>query len=264
MNSLSWDTLYSRCYTPYSGLKEVCVITGKTGTMYPGVRIESASLPLTIHAIQTAIFTCLSEGDHPSVLLVPERGGYNELNIGATEYTNTEEYANTDRIPNDVLSTWCNLYSIRPEITREIDEQEPEQLFQTTETGLNINRLTELTSRCITPYSSFPVTALLSTDSGVFSGVNIELNDWQKGLCAERVALGKALSCGASKLYEMHVYAPKSDYASPCGACRQVLTEQMNDGCLHLHHSKTELTYLTISALLPYPFIAKRRRDPDA
>lgn len=75
------------------------------------------------------------------------------------------------------------------------------------------------------PYSKFKVGAALLTKSGkVYTGVNVENASYGLTNCAERVAVGKAVSEGHRKFQAIAVVAP-SNALSPCGACRQVMAE---------------------------------------
>ena len=75
------------------------------------------------------------------------------------------------------------------------------------------------------PYSKFRVGAALLTKSGkLYTGVNVENASYGLTNCAERVAVGKAISEGHRKFQAIAVVAP-STALSPCGACRQVLAE---------------------------------------
>ena len=74
------------------------------------------------------------------------------------------------------------------------------------------------------PYSNYPVGAALLTASGrVYTGVNIENAAYPSGMCAERVAVYKAVSEGEKELTALVVATDNA--GSPCGACRQVLAE---------------------------------------
>lgn len=77
------------------------------------------------------------------------------------------------------------------------------------------------------PYSRFPVgAALLAEDGRVFTGCNVENASYGLTHCAERVALGKAVSEGARAFRAIAVVGPRDDApCAPCGACRQVLYE---------------------------------------
>ncbi|MBI5650367.1 MAG: cytidine deaminase [Chloroflexi bacterium] len=74
------------------------------------------------------------------------------------------------------------------------------------------------------PYSHYPVGAAVLTRGGkIFTGCNIENAAYPSGVCAERVAIFKAVSEGARALSAIAVVTPNG--ASPCGACRQVFSE---------------------------------------
>ena len=77
------------------------------------------------------------------------------------------------------------------------------------------------------PYSNFSVgAALLAQDGRVFTGVNVENVSYGLGNCAERVAVGRAVSEGAREFTAIAVVGPEDDVScSPCGACRQVMHE---------------------------------------
>jgi len=80
------------------------------------------------------------------------------------------------------------------------------------------------------PYSAFQVGAALESESGrVFTGCNVENATLGLTLCAERVALFKAISEGARKFVRLAVAADTQQLTPPCGACRQVLWEFCGD-----------------------------------
>lgn len=79
--------------------------------------------------------------------------------------------------------------------------------------------------RAYAPYSRFPVgAALLASDGRVFTGCNVENASYGLTVCAERVALFKAVSEGAQEFLAIAIACGESP-CSPCGACRQVLRE---------------------------------------
>jgi cytidine deaminase len=78
------------------------------------------------------------------------------------------------------------------------------------------------------PYSNYPVGAAVLAGSGkIYTGCNIENAAYPSGLCAERVAIFKAVSEGERKLVALAVVT--SNLGSPCGACRQVFSEFADD-----------------------------------
>ncbi len=81
------------------------------------------------------------------------------------------------------------------------------------------------------PYSHYAVGAVVLTQSGnVYAGCNIENAAYPSGLCAERVAIFKAVSEGEREIVALVVVT--ANMASPCGACRQVLAEFASDDTL--------------------------------
>ena len=105
------------------------------------------------------------------------------------------------------------------------------------------------------PYSKFKVgAALLTKDGQVYTGVNVENASYGLTNCAERVAVGKAVSDGHRKFRALAVVAPSSRL-SPCGACRQVLGEfgECVVICADSRNSRKVKVYM-LSELLPHAF----------
>jgi cytidine deaminase len=90
-------------------------------------------------------------------------------------------------------------------------------------------RALEVASRAYAPYSRFRVgAALLAEDGTVITGVNVENRSFGLTNCAERSAIYAAVSEGRRRFSAIAIATPDSDYpVSPCGACRQVLSEFM-------------------------------------
>ena len=80
------------------------------------------------------------------------------------------------------------------------------------------------------PYSKFSVgAAVIDTDGRAFAGCNVENASYGMTQCAERNAIGAAISsgCKAGSLVTMLIYTPGDTVHPPCGACRQVMHEMM-------------------------------------
>jgi len=113
-------------------------------------------------------------------------------------------------------------------------------------------------SRARARFSGFKVGAALETSSGeIITGCNIENATYGLTMCAERVALYKALSEGRDVFTRIAVVADTDDPTPPCGSCRQLLWEYCGDievVLANLSHLKRRLR---LSQLLPLPFDAR-------
>lgn len=107
------------------------------------------------------------------------------------------------------------------------------------------------------PFSKFRVGAAIETEDGrIFTGCNVENATYGLTICAERVAVFKAISEGARKFRRIAVAADTDELTPPCGACRQILWEFLGDTELTLVnlHGKSET--LRLKDLFPRPFDA--------
>jgi cytidine deaminase len=109
------------------------------------------------------------------------------------------------------------------------------------------------------PYSNFPVgAALLFTDGSVVTGTNVENASYGLGLCAETVAVSKAMAAGVrGGLVTVAVTGPGVDPITPCGRCRQVLNELAQLGGTDpdiLCVGPEAMHRVKLSALLPHAF----------
>ena len=104
-------------------------------------------------------------------------------------------------------------------------------------------------------YSGFKVGAALEVADGtIVTGCNIENATYGLTLCAERVALVKALSDGHTSFTRIAVVADTSDPTPPCGPCRQLLWEYCGDIAVVLANLERSTGRYTLRALLPLPF----------
>jgi len=104
-------------------------------------------------------------------------------------------------------------------------------------------------------FSNFKVGAALETESGtIITGCNIENATYGLTMCAERVALFKALSEGHKRFRRIAVVADAEAPIPPCGACRQVLWEFGGDLEVILANLRRETGRHQLSELLPLPF----------
>lgn len=108
------------------------------------------------------------------------------------------------------------------------------------------------------PYSHFAVgAAVLTKDGKVFKGANIENSSYPLCMCAERNALYNAMLHGYSKkdFVALALSADTDTPCSPCGACRQVISELFpKDGTIIMSNLKGDIQETNIEELLPFAF----------
>lgn len=90
-------------------------------------------------------------------------------------------------------------------------------------------------SRSYSPYSRFRVgSSVLCSDGRIFSGTNVENASYGLSMCAERVAIFKAVSEGCREISKVYVATESEKPVPPCGACLQVMAEFSRDGALEI------------------------------
>ena len=129
----------------------------------------------------------------------------------------------------------------------------------TNEPEVSHNDLVELAVKAMenayAPYSDFSVGSALVTDSHhIFTGVNIENASYGLTVCAERVAIFKAVSEGHTKIEKVAIVSSSGEFTYPCGACRQVLNEFASEAVVILGNNKGEIETITVKNLLPHAF----------
>jgi len=107
-------------------------------------------------------------------------------------------------------------------------------------------------------FSKFKVGAALETDTGdVVTGCNVENATYGLTMCAERVALYKAISEGKNVFTRIAVVADTDEPTPPCGSCRQLLWEYCGDIEVILANLSQVKRRMRLSQLLPLPFDAR-------
>lgn len=126
-----------------------------------------------------------------------------------------------------------------------------------------INKLIEeaiqAREKSYSPYSNFKVGASVLGDSGrIYTGCNIENAAYSPTICAERVAIFKAISSGEKEIKKLAVIGSKENFTYPCGVCRQVMTEfASEDFEIIVVKNLNEYKIYSLNELLPYSFNAK-------
>ncbi len=122
--------------------------------------------------------------------------------------------------------------------------------------------LLEAQSHSISPYSNFKVGAVVLTKDGKYHrGFNIENSAFGVSMCAERCALFHTYASGYTKddIVSLSLITSSSNVGTPCGSCRQVMSELMNVNCPVYIYNKDESEHLftTVKDLLPYMFTSE-------
>ena len=106
-----------------------------------------------------------------------------------------------------------------------------------------------------TPYSDFKVgAALLGKNGRIYTGCNIENASFGATICAERCAIFKAVSDGCTKIDKIVIVCSTHDFAYPCGICRQVMTEFMDENGIIVVTNDKEIREYKLSDLMPESF----------
>lgn len=120
-----------------------------------------------------------------------------------------------------------------------------------------VSAATKARERAHAPFSNFKVGAAVEDEDGrIFTGCNVENATYGLTICAERVAVFKAISEGAAKLRWIAVVADTATLTPPCGACRQILWEFCGDAQLILANLSGKQETLSLKQIFPRPFDA--------
>ncbi len=123
-----------------------------------------------------------------------------------------------------------------------------------THSGL-VQAALEARKLALAPYSGFRVGAALLTAGGtIITAGNIESSSYSLTLCAERVALFKALSDGENTFETIAIASETEEFCTPCGACRQVLWDYARDIRVILVNNSGATRELSLGELLPHAF----------
>lgn len=109
--------------------------------------------------------------------------------------------------------------------------------------------------RAFAPYSKFKVgAAVITKDGKIFTGCNIESASYSPTVCAERVAIWKAVSEGETELEQIVVVADTENLTPPCGVCRQIIWEFCGNIPVTMANLKGDSETISMKELLPRAF----------
>jgi cytidine deaminase len=121
-----------------------------------------------------------------------------------------------------------------------------------------IEAATRVRENSYAPFSNFRVGAALETDNGeIIAGCNVESASYGLTVCAERVAIWKAISMGKRKIKHIAVVADTEELTPPCGVCRQIIWEFGGDIPVVMANLKGKVETVQMKDLLPRAFDTK-------
>lgn len=124
-----------------------------------------------------------------------------------------------------------------------------------TEKDLLIEAAKQARENAHAPYSNFRVGAALRSASGrIFGGCNVENATYGLTMCAERVAIFKAVSEGERGFSAIAVVTETEVLTPPCGACRQLIWEFCGDIPVNMANLKGKIEVIQMKELFPRPF----------
>lgn len=220
-------TYADRSHAPYSGRSSAAVLLLSDGYWIPGVKVESASFSLTIPAVQNAYTTAvaLNRTDMLAIVQTETIRKAEEVYLAALPGGHVRRDADDVFVIDGVSELPEPVGPLDPFISGarsgDLDEA--------------ISAVRQIAARAYVPESDFRVGAVLVDGEGRWiPGVNVEHEDWSRILCAERNALGTAISYGIRDLRSLYLTCSRDAACTPCGACRQLLAELAPDIVLKL------------------------------
>ena len=117
-----------------------------------------------------------------------------------------------------------------------------------------ISKAYEAMKNSYAPYSKFNVGAAALCGEKIYMGCNIENASFGATICAERCAIFKAVSDGYTKIDKIVIVCSTHDFAYPCGICRQVMTEFMDENGIIVVTNDKEIREYKLSDLMPESF----------
>lgn len=228
---------------PYSGKQVGVALLLSDGRWVAGVRVESASYPLTIPALLGGYVTATAGGrrdvravalNHPF-----DAGAAAWLAAALGLEVSAEE-------PDAVIFGSKPLPTVGDRWIPFLDAPRP------ADDAAGIRLARQVAERAYVPESGFRVGCVLETKGGILvPGCNIEHADWTRGLCAERTALATAAAYDVGPIHRAYLSCPADPRGTPCGACRQLLVEYLPGVPIIMDRGDGTPETTTPEALLP-------------
>lgn len=252
--------LRDRAHVPFSGEPAAAAALLRDGRWVPGVRLESAAFSLTIPAVLNLITTLVAIEEMDAVVALTAS---RPLTAADRQYLGGLADPPRHDVDADTV-VWTPPGTSRS-LPSPTEEAAPflDATVTSPSAGIQLARTTS--ERAYIPASNFPVGAVVETSDGpLLPGVNVEHTDWTRTLCAERNALGTAYSFGITDFAALYLSCPLDPHGTPCGACRQLLSELAPDIRLWMDRDTSAPEVRTPADLLPGSFRGAALLEKDA
>lgn len=234
----------ARAHAPYSGLPHGAALRLADGRSVAAPRIESASFPLTIPALQGAWALAALAGSPPVAAALSR-----PLTPGEVAFLE-ETAPSWRRLAPDLYVRRDPAAGGQP-VSFGLDAPAPDSL------AAGVALALEASARAVVPASNFRVGAVVEDAQGrLVAAANVEHpSDWTRGLCAERVALVAARAAGLGPVRRLYLACATAPGGTPCGGCRQLLAELAPDAEVVIGQGDEPPEVTTPLALLPGAFV---------
>ncbi len=235
-----------RSHAPYSGDPVGAVALLADGRWTSAPRLENASFPLTISALQGALNRAMLSGQRPVAVALSRP-------LAAAEVALLEAWTNSAwrlDTPDVALVEGAPLPALGDAVPVVMENPAPPDAASLAMEAL------AAAERAVVPASGFRVGAVVEDAEGrLVTGANVEHEpDWSRGLCAERTALVGAVAAGLGPIRRLAVACPTAPGGTPCGGCRQVIAELAPDAEVVIWRGDDPPDVTTPAALLPGAF----------
>ncbi len=234
-----------RSHVPYSGEPAGAAVLLADGRWAAAPRIENASFPLTIPALQGAL-ALAALADVPAVAFATTRS-LSPADLAAIAQALGGDW------PADAPDLAVATGAVLPEVGDAVSWS-PEA--PPTDAAGGLEAALAAAQRAVVPASDFRVGAVVEDAAGrTVVGANVEVaGDWTRGLCAERTALVAARAAGLGPIVRLSVACLRVPGGTPCGGCRQVIAELAPDAEVVIWRGDEPAEVTTPEALLPGAF----------